>query len=357
MTEEYKPSANDYPEYHGKLYNPGAAEDSRIVCDYAHDTRCDGTCLTWTNELLGRELYPHQKICFPTFDWVYGNCSIERTMYENSTVNNRRQAYNTRKDVEDQIYAAKIHKPRPSKDCPSKKRSIVDEIPRKTQFQRLTTTKSKTDDKKESLVNKVPEYRGKRYNPAATAVGDIVCDYAHDTRCDGTCLLWTDDLLGPQMFPEDKKICFPSFDEDFGNCSAERTNFEICFKVSPDAALEARTKAELRVLTNLRVKPEKLLKDGSNKKLSDFEQRSLSNLVDQVYEQHDLSYSEAAFVSKVPLLCECYRTPLFCLNQKQFYKRVVQAFEAHACREILSWDSTEDILDVELPTVLLRHYP
>jgi hypothetical protein len=154
MTEEYVPSANDFPEFHGKQYNPGAAEDSRIVCDYAHDTRCDGTCL---NELLEKQLYPHKKICFPSFDSVYGNCSIERTMYENATVQNRRQAYNTRRDVEEQIYAGKVYKPMQSKVCPSKKRSMVDEIPRKTQFQRLTTTKSKTDDKKESLVNKIPE--------------------------------------------------------------------------------------------------------------------------------------------------------------------------------------------------------
>jgi hypothetical protein len=55
-TEKDISSANDLPEFHGKKYNPGAPEDSNIVCDYAHDIRCDGTCLTWNNKLLQRKL-------------------------------------------------------------------------------------------------------------------------------------------------------------------------------------------------------------------------------------------------------------------------------------------------------------
>jgi hypothetical protein len=69
--------AKDLPTLDGRDYKPGAAYDSKIVCDYAHDTRCDGSCLPWNNEWLQGDLYPHAMICFPNFDLVYGNCSLD----------------------------------------------------------------------------------------------------------------------------------------------------------------------------------------------------------------------------------------------------------------------------------------
>jgi hypothetical protein len=78
--------------------------------------------------------------------------------------------------------------------------------------------------------------------------------------------------------------------------------------------------------------------------------------VHQCYDQPVLSSNVAAFISKVPFLCECYRTPLLNLTQKQFYKWAVQTFEAHADRVNLFWDSSEEICDAELPRVLLPYY-
>jgi hypothetical protein len=80
-------------------------------------------------------------------------------------------------------------------------------------------------------------------------------------------------------------------------------------------------------------------------------------LVNQCYDQPDVSSTEAAFVSKAPFLFECYRTPLFSLSQQQFYKRVVQAFEALSERATLSWDASEENCDADLPRVLLPYYP
>jgi hypothetical protein len=96
MAEEDILQAKDLPTFHGRDYKPGAAYDSNIVCDYAHDTRCDGSCLPWNNEWLQGDLYPHAMICFPTFDLVYGNCSLDRTMYENCAIQQPRDSYRTR---------------------------------------------------------------------------------------------------------------------------------------------------------------------------------------------------------------------------------------------------------------------
>jgi hypothetical protein len=101
----------------------------------------------------------------------------------------------------------------------------------------------------------------------------------------------------------------------------------------------------------------KQLRDGSNKKRSLREQRSLTMLVEQLYDKPYLSCNEDNIISKVPLLCECYRSPLFNLTQAQFYKRVVETFEAHAQRSTLSWDSSQGIGDAQLPKVLLPYYP
>ena len=169
-----------------------------------------------------------------------------------------------------------------------------------------------------SLVNKIPESREKVYK--AGAVEPIICDYAHDTRCDGKCLIWKDKFLDKQLFPMKKKICFPSFDEDYGNCNIERTNYENQCIIKEGSAEDTKANLGLKIFLNLEEKPVKQLKDGSNKKLSVLEHKSLMMLVEELYDEPYLSCNEDNFISKVPLLCECYRTPLFSLTQTQFYK-------------------------------------
>jgi hypothetical protein len=154
-----------------------------------------------------------------------------------------------------------------------------------------------------------------------------------------------------------KKICFPSFDEVYGNCNIERTNYENQFIIKEDSAEDTKAKLSLKIVLNLEGKPVKQLPDGSNKKLSVLEQRSLTVLVKELYDEPYLSCNEDNFISKVPLLCKCYRSPIFSLTQAQFYKRVVDTFEAHAQRSNLSWDSSQGIRDAQLPRVLLPSYP
>jgi hypothetical protein len=159
------------------------------------------------------------------------------------------------------------------------------------------------------------------------------------------------------FFPMEKKICFPSFDEVYGNCNIERTNYENQCIINESFAGDTKANLGLKIILNLKDKPVKQLTDGSNKKLSVLEQRSLTMLVEQLYYEPYLSCNEATFISKVPLLCECYRSPLFSLTQAQFYKRIVDTFEAYAQRSTLSWDLSKAIRDAQLPRVLLPYYP
>jgi hypothetical protein len=184
------------------------------------------------------------------------------------------------------------------------------------------------------LVNKIPESRGKVYK--AGAVEPIICDYAHDKRCDGKCLIWKDKFLDKQLFPMEKKIWFPSFDEVYGNCNIERNKYENQCIINEDSAREVKANIGHKIILNLKEKPVKQLRDGRNKKLRLLEQRSLAMLVEQLYDEPYLSCNKDNFISKVPLLCECYRSPIFSLTQAQFYKRVVDMFEAHAQRSTLS---------------------
>jgi hypothetical protein len=160
-----------------------------------------------------------------------------------------------------------------------------------------------------------------------------------------------------KLFPMEKKICFPSFDGVYGNCNIERTNYENRCIINEDSARKVKENIGLKIILNLKEKPVNQLPDGSNKKLGVLEQRLLTMLVEQLYDEPYLSCNEDNFISKVPLLCECYRSPLFTLTQAQFYKRVVHTFEAHAQRSTLSWDSSQGIRDAQLPRVLLPCYP
>ena len=75
---------NTVPTFGGKVYQPGQGKP--FVCDYSHQLECDGTCSPWSDDLLGQQIFPEERICFPSFDDVFGNCSIERTRYENRNV-------------------------------------------------------------------------------------------------------------------------------------------------------------------------------------------------------------------------------------------------------------------------------
>jgi hypothetical protein len=347
-------AGEDLPTFHEKRYNRGDAYDSKIVCDSAHDTRCDGSCLAWNDELLQGDLYRHAMMCFPSFDLVYGNCSLDRTMFESCALLHRRDSYRTRIELEEHICSGLLNKPEKTNIPKDRKRSLVEEMPRKKQFQRRTSI-MKLDNAKEesSSINKIPESRGNRYKPGA--VEPIIYDYAHDARCDGKCLIWNDKRLYEQTLSIEKKICFPSFDEVFGNCNIERTHYENQLIINKSYAKSINF--GLKFGPNLKVKPVKQLPDGSNKKLSLLEQRSLTMLVKQSYDEPYISCNDNTIISKVSLLCECYRTPLFSLTQAQFYKRAVHTFEAHADRSTLSWDSSEAIRDAQLPRALLFYYP
>jgi hypothetical protein len=312
--------------------------------------------LAWNDKWLQGYLYPHAMISFPNFDLVYGNCSLDRTMYENCAIQHPRDSYRMRIELEEQIDRGLLYKPEKTTIRMKRKRSLVEEIPRKKQFQCHTSFKKLGNAKVESSsVNKIPESRGKVYK--AGAVEPIICNNAHDTRSDGKCLISKDRFLDKQLFPMEKKIYFSSFDEVYGNCNIERTNYENRFIINDGLAKDTKAKLGLKIVLTLEEIPVKQLQDGSNKKLSVLEQRPLTMLVKQSYDEPYLSCNEDNFISKVPLLCECYRSPLFSLTQAQFYKRVVDRFEAHAQRSTLCWDSSQGISDAHLPRVLLPYYP
>jgi hypothetical protein len=244
-----------------------------------------------------------------------------------------------------------------SKNCSVlKKRSLDNEIPRKKKFSRPDANTTLIDHQKGVCANEIPAIMHEeqveiRVDDAVTLVDP------HDVRCDGQCLLWNKQLLQGGIYPGDLKICFPTFDDTYGNCNLDRTDFENRTIVSPDAAFQRKGALAFRMLTTKVKKPEQMLPDGSNRMLTQLEQSSLKLLVAQCYLDPNISSTEAAFVSTVPFVCEAYRCPLFNLTQEQFYKRVVQTFEAHPKRDTLPWNSTQAILDVALPTYLCRYYP
>jgi hypothetical protein len=204
----------------------------------------------------------------------------------------------------------------------AQKRSCDKEIPKKKKFQRTDTSKSICDNKNRSLVNDI-HFHGKKYIRAEGE--DVICDYAHDSWCNGTCLPWDNNFLILQMYPEEK-TCFPSFYELYGNCNLEHTRFENIFFMHPNKACELQSTRGLKMSMKLVDQPTKQL---LNVRRSHLEECSLTLLVKQWYDQTSLSCNEAAFVSNVPYLCECYRTPLFHLTQEEFYEVVVKVFEAN----------------------------
>jgi hypothetical protein len=116
-----------------------------------------------------------------------------------------------------------------------KKRSLDDEIPKKKKFQRLDVNNNLGNEKIGRWVNEMPEGRGEWVRPGVLAT--ITFHYPDDVVCDRTCSLWNDQLCVPEgYYPEDMKICFPTFDNTYGNCNLARTEFENITLCNPDKA-------------------------------------------------------------------------------------------------------------------------
>ena len=106
-----------------------------------------------------------------------------------------------------------------------------------------------------------PRFGNKVYLPGQT--NNLIVDYAHDAECDATCTPWKDEFLKSQLFPEEK-ICFPTFDDVYGNCNMVRTNYELCHKVSPDRAFQARGARELKMVLHALPAPTKKTRESYN---------------------------------------------------------------------------------------------
>jgi hypothetical protein len=80
------------------------------------------------------------------------------------------------------------------------------------------------------------------------------------------------------------------------------------------------------------------------------EMLSVDQLVDRIYEDRLIKQDIQGFVTRVPVFCSYYRTPLFQTTQAKYYKMVVTAFDQRPNRADISWVTTPDIYDVEFST-------
>jgi hypothetical protein len=80
------------------------------------------------------------------------------------------------------------------------------------------------------------------------------------------------------------------------------------------------------------------------------EMLSVDQLVDQIYEDRLINQDLHSFVTRVPILCAYFRTPLFQTTQANYYKMVVKAFKQRPNRAKIPWVTTPDIYDVEFST-------
>jgi hypothetical protein len=77
---------------------------------------------------------------------------------------------------------------------------------------------------------------------------------------------------------------------------------------------------------------------------------SVDQLVDRIYEDRLIKHDIQAFVTRVPVFCLYYRTPLFQTTQAKYYKMVAAAFDERPNRADIPWVTTPDIYDVEFST-------
>jgi hypothetical protein len=76
----------------------------------------------------------------------------------------------------------------------------------------------------------------------------------------------------------------------------------------------------------------------------------VDQLVDQIYEDRLIKQDLHSFVTRVPILCAYFRTPLFHTTQANYYKMVVKAFEQRPNHAEIPWVTTPAIYAVEFPT-------
>jgi hypothetical protein len=70
---------------------------------------------------------------------------------------------------------------------------------------------------------------------------------------------------------------------------------------------------------------------------------TIDALVDRIYEDRLIKQDLHGFVTRVPILCAYFRTPLFHTTQAKFYEMVVQAFDQRPNRDQIPWDTTPAI--------------
>jgi hypothetical protein len=75
-----------------------------------------------------------------------------------------------------------------------------------------------------------------------------------------------------------------------------------------------------------------------------------NQLVDQIYEDRLIKQDLHGFVTRVPILCAYYRTPLFHTTRAKYYKMVVAAFEQRPILAQILWVSTPAIYAVKFST-------
>jgi hypothetical protein len=76
------------------------------------------------------------------------------------------------------------------------------------------------------------------------------------------------------------------------------------------------------------------------------EMLSVDQLVDQIYEDRLIKQDLHSFVTRVPILCAYFRTPLIQTTQANYYKMVVKAFEQRPNRAEIPWVTTPAIYAV-----------
>jgi hypothetical protein len=77
---------------------------------------------------------------------------------------------------------------------------------------------------------------------------------------------------------------------------------------------------------------------------------SVDQLVDQIYEDRLIKQDLHGFVTRVPVFCSYYRTPLFQTTQAKYYKMVIAAFKQRPNHADTPWVTTPAINDVEFST-------
>jgi hypothetical protein len=77
---------------------------------------------------------------------------------------------------------------------------------------------------------------------------------------------------------------------------------------------------------------------------------SVDQLMDQIYEDRLIKQDLHGFVTRVPILCAYFRTPLFLTTQAKYYKMVVKAFKQRPNRAEIPWVTKPAIYEVEFST-------